>query len=411
MNVENLRNNYPKLIAFMENEGYYPNYVYKVWREIQRILNMADKKAWRSYSDVYEEYAKRLRPSEYLRHKRTFLGIIEHFEVYEQYPDRRRRQKVARRDKYPLLTDEFKAVIDYYCAAEQKRGKKDSTIYTESHNAATFLYTLQEKGVVNLQSITEEAVLSVFVEPDGKLRRGCSYKKNVTAVFKACIPQAPEMFERILAFLPALRTSRKNIQYLLPEETSAIKQVLTDASSPLSLRDRAVGILALYTGLRCCDIAGMKLESVDLENDLIFIGQQKTDIPLELPLTAVVGNAIYDYVTLERPQSKSEYIFISEDRPHKRLKSSSLGNIARRLMAAAGIRQVAGDRVGFHIFRHRVATELLGNGIARPVISQILGHDSPDSLDAYLSTDFVHLKECAISIERFPASGEVFSNE
>jgi hypothetical protein len=45
---------------------------------------------------------------------------------------------------------------------------------------------------------------------------------------------------------------------------------------------------------------------------------------------------------------------------------------------------------------------LLGNGIAQPIISKITGHISPNSLEPYLSSDFVHLKECALSIEQFP---------
>lgn len=408
MNVEKLRERYPELIDFMESEGYYKNYVDKVRREIKRILAGVDKKGWSSYSDVYHEYARKSKSSQYLRHKRTFLGLIEHFEVFGQYPDRRRRQEIVRRDKYHLLTDEFRAVIDYYCAAEKKRGKKDTTIYGESNNAAAFLYTLQEKGFDNLKAITEEAVLSVFVEADGNLHRSYSYKKNVATVFKACIPQDSETFDRILAFFPVLRETRKNIQYLLPEEITALKQTLASENSPLSLRDKAIGILALYTGLRCCDITAMTLDSIDWENDLILISQQKTDVPLELPLTAVTGNAVYDYLTLERPETESKHIIISEHRPYTRLKSGSLTNVSDKIMAAAGIRQAEGDRRGFHILRHRLAAELLGKGIARPVISQILGHISPDSLEAYLSADFVHLKECALSVERFPMSEGVF---
>jgi len=80
-------------------------------------------------------------------------------------------------------------------------------------------------------------------------------------------------------------------------------------------------------------------------------------------------------------------------------------------MKAAGVRQSKGDRKGFHIFRHHLATALLGNGVPQPVISRTLGHTSPASLEAYLSADFLHLKECAINIERFPVSQEVFSHE
>jgi len=76
-------------------------------------------------------------------------------------------------------------------------------------------------------------------------------------------------------------------------------------------------------------------------------------------------------------------------------------------MSVAKIREMAGDRKGFHIFRHHMATALLENGISQPIISRILGHTSPASLDTYLSADFPHLKECALSIERFPLRKEV----
>jgi len=410
MNVQNLKDNHHKLIAFMESEGYFKKYIDNIKREINRILAKADENGWRSYGDVYQEYAGRLKSPQTLRNKRAYLGLIEHFDVYGQYPNGRRRQKIVNRAKYHMLTDEFKAVIDHYCVIEEKRGKKDTTIYGESHNAATFLFALQEKGIKTLQAITEEAVLSVFIRTDGHLRRSCSYKKNVAAVFKACVPKDPETFERILSFLPLLRETRKNIQYLQPEEITALKQVMADENSSLSLRDKAIGMLVMNTGLRCCDIAGMTLASIDWDNDLILIRQQKTEVPLDLPLTATVGNAVYDYLTLERPETECEYIFITERRPYTRLESWSLGNIAKKLFDTASIRQLDGDRQGFHIFRHRLATALLGNGVARPVISQILGHDSPDSLESYLSADFVHLKECALSIEYFAIDEGVFAN-
>jgi len=212
-----------------------------------------------------------------------------------------------------------------------------------------------------------------------------------------------------LAFLPALRETRKNVQYLTPEEIQKVKGTLADGENPL--RDKAIGMLALYTGLRGCDIAGMTLDSIDWDRDLIHIRQQKTEFPLELPLTAVVGNAIYDYLTSERPHTESRYLFVSQNKPYKRLKNGSMGNVAVRIFKAAGIRQLKGDRKGFHIFRHHLATALLGNGIPQPVISRTLGHTSPDSLEAYLSADFPHLKECSINIGCFPVPEEVFSHE
>ena len=411
MNVQNLRDNYPKLISYMETNGYSKIYVDRFKREIKKILLTVNSKQWSCYRDVYLEYTKTSSSPDYLREKCTIIGAIEQFDVHGRYPDGRRRHKLFKRGAYALLSEEFKSIIDHYCEAEKKRGKKGSTIYTESHSASTFFLSLQQKGMDSLDKITEKAVLSIFMSQDETLLRSCSYKKNIAAVLTACIHKYHQTCPKVLAFLPALRETRKNIQYLTSEEIQKVKGVLADDENPLTLRDKAIGMLALYTGLRGCDIAGLTLESIDWDSDLIYIRQQKTEFPLELPLTAVVGNAIYNYLISERPRTESRYIFVLQNKPYERLKSRSIGNVAVKIFKAAGIRQLKGDRKGFHIFRHHLATALLENGVPQPVISRTLGHSSPNSLEPYLSADFVHLKECSISIERFPVPEEVLSHE
>lgn len=77
-------------------------------------------------------------------------------------------------------------------------------------------------------------------------------------------------------------------------------------------------------------------------------------------------------------------------------------------MDRAQIRMNPGDRRGSHLFRHRAATKMAENNIPAPVISATLGHSSPKSLDAYLSADLVHLKECAIDLGDYSIPKEVF---
>jgi integrase len=407
MNVQNLQKNYPQLISYLEVNGYSKRYVAGFNRDIQRIVHQAELKGWESYTDAYLAYVNISRSSSYLREKRTIIGAIEKFEVQGQYPSRCQRHQIQRISSYDLLSAEFKLLIDHYCESEKNKSKKRTTVYTESHNATTFLLALNQKGIHSFKKITESAVLEIFFQ-NGRLCRSCSYKKNVAAVFKVCISFFPEgSCSSILSYLPALRENRKNIQYLAYEEVSRIKAVLTDNNSLVVLRDKAIGLLALYTGLRSCDIAGLTLSDLDWANDRIRIRQQKTDTPLEIPLTATVGNAIYEYLTQERPQSGCQEIFLSRSIPSTRLQSKSLSNIAKKIMTVAKIRTKVGDRKGLHIFRHHLATSLLGNNVSQPVISQILGHTSPASLNAYLSADLPHLKECALSIECFPLRKEV----
>jgi integrase len=117
---------------------------------------------------------------------------------------------------------------------------------------------------------------------------------------------------------------------------------------------------------------------------------------------------VFDYLAKERPTTECAALFLTKNRPYKRL--SRTWRISVAIMAEAGIRQSGGDRKGLHIFRHHLTTALLGNGVPQAVIADALGHTSQTSLEPYLSADITHLRECALSIERFPVSREVFAD-
>ncbi|HEY5536623.1 MAG TPA: tyrosine-type recombinase/integrase [Ignavibacteria bacterium] len=340
---------------------------------------------------------------------RTVIGALEQFDLFGEYPNGRRRHSLLGRGSYHLLNHEYQELIDFYCKTEKERGKKLTTIHSEAMNAASFLYAMQKKGFESLDAFTEDTVLSFFLSDEGELIKSCSYKKNIRAVFKAGISWKERECQKVLCFLPLLREIRKNIQYLTKEEAQKIRDTIDSSSSGVSKRDRAIGMLLLQTGIRGCDIAALKMNSINWTDEKIWIVQQKTEIPLELPLMPIVGNAIYDYVTTERPDSDHSFLFLSETRPFTPLASRSIGSIVAKILRMVGIRQDKGARKGTHIFRHYLASCLMSNGIPQPIISRTLGHTSPDSLEPYLRADFVHLKECALSIEKFSVAEDVFA--
>ena len=392
----------------MESSGYSKDYVDRARREIEHVLQLADSGTVTSYADVHYEYESDSASAGKLARRRGLLYLIEQFDLYGQPPDGTRRPQTIPQGAYHQLCAEYRALIDYFVEAEKKRGKKEVTITHESKVGAMFLLSLQQSGGMTLSDVTEAHVLAFFALPDGSIIH-CSYKKPITAVLKACMPGFP-LCGKLLSYLPVLRPNHRNVQYLIDEEVARVKEVLADTGSVISLRDKAIITIALYTGLRSSDIAGMMMDSIDWNNDLLHIRQQKTEVPLTLPLSEVVGNAIFDYINNERPESEHEYVFISKTRPFGKLTNVAICGIVQKVMKAAEIRQKPGDRQGLHVFRHHVATALLGNGVARPVISSVIGHTSPNSLDPYLSADFPHLKNCAISVERFPVADNVFAS-
>lgn len=74
MNLQNLRDNYPKLISYMETNGYSKTYVDRFKRKIKKILEAIDSQKWLCYTDVYLKYTKTSRSPDYLRNKRTIIG-------------------------------------------------------------------------------------------------------------------------------------------------------------------------------------------------------------------------------------------------------------------------------------------------------------------------------------------------
>ena len=121
-----------------------------------------------------------------------------------------------------------------------------------------------------------------------------------------------------------------------------------------------------------------------------------------------VGNALFEYITEERPDKPDPHVFLWNKPPYMPIDASVSWPVTAHSYKAAGIRQNAGDRRGSHLFRHHVATHLAMKGFSQPIISEILGHEAPESLNHYLSSDIEHLRTCALSVEEFPVAEEVF---
>lgn len=256
-----------------------------------------------------------------------------------------------------------------------------------------------------METVTEEDVLAVF-------RNGLNSRSvlhSLSRFIRDCIPLNTFLFRRIDEYIPVSHKARKTIQYLTTEESNAFQEALEDMNNDLSLKQRAVGTILFYTGMRASDVANLQIDSVDLKKGLLEFIQVKTGEPVKLPLLPTVGNAIYDYCSMERPLSNSPAVFLGKNAPFHTITAGSIGYIVGKIMDRAQIRMNPGDRRGSHIFRHRAATKMAENNIPAPVISATLGHSSPKSLDSYLSADLVHLKECAIDLGDYTIPKEVFA--
>ena len=406
MDLQNLKDKYPLLISYMEAENYSKGYIRSIEKDISWIIKESGHCKWETYDEIYQTYIDKWKNKTTLKHKGRRLSVIKRFDLESKMPDGSK--QCHRPSSYDFLSAEFKRFIDTYRDVVESKSSKP---YHKSirYMTCSFLLDLQNKGMGSFDLITEKSVLEAF-SSNGKICRGYDFKYAIEYALKTCLPfYGDGVCSKIISYLPALPKVNKNVQYLTKAEICRIKTVLEDDFS-ISLKNKAICLLALYTGMRSCDICALTFDDIDWENDSIHIKQQKTGNPLVLPLRAVTGNAIFDYITKERPRSSAKNIFLTVTAPCRRLHSPNLNAICATVMNKAGVRNNPGDRKGIHLFRHYLATSLLGNGVEQPVISSTLGHQSSGSLAPYLSADFSHLKECALSIGCFPVRKEVFQS-
>jgi len=181
-----------------------------------------------------------------------------------------------------------------------------------------------------------------------------------------------------------------------PEEVERILAQV-DRDNAMGKRDYAILLLVSKLGLRISDVRSLCFENIDWAAKTISIIQQKTGVPIDMPLFDDIGWAIIDYMKHGRPQSECKNIFIRHTAPYDGF-NYSLQRMVLKYVQKAGVIVSAEKPVGMHTFRHSVATTMLKNGASYTEIAQALGHANPESAYTYTSVDEEQLRKCALEV-------------
>lgn len=211
-------------------------------------------------------------------------------------------------------------------------------------------------------------------------------------------PELPDLSAAIIC-TPAKR--RRVYEGYSDEDAQKILAVI-DRESVKGKRDFAMVMLAYSTGLRGCDILDLKFENVDWKAHEIRLTQEKTNVPLALPLDTAVGNAIAEYILNGRPKCDSQYIFVRIQRPYTKLRSL-WGIVAEYAHAALGTSRKMN---GPHAFRRGMGKRLLEAGVPSAMICDVLSHASAASLRQYTASSMECLRQCARTLEAIPVMQE-----
>jgi integrase len=272
------------------------------------------------------------------------------------------------------------------------RGLAGETRGSYGRMARGYLVFLEQRGVSDLAGADGGSVLAFLASLRGRwanssMARAASYFRPFLK-----FTGRPDLVAAVN--LARYRRSRPIIEVLGGAEQDRVVAACT--SGQVSERNAAITLLALVTGLRACDIIGLRLADVDWRGATISIVQQKTGNPLTLPLPPLVLGKLADYVLRERPATADEHVFVRVPAPHTRLADhASVHTVITRTFRAAGM---ADASAGTRFLRHSTATGLLRAGVPLPTISAVLGHASEDSSGDYMSTDRERMLQCVLPV-------------
>ncbi|MBV8143049.1 MAG: tyrosine recombinase, partial [Verrucomicrobia bacterium] len=158
---------------------------------------------------------------------------------------------------------------------------------------------------------------------------------------------------------------------------------------PYPMRDRAILELFYACGLRISELAGARLENLNLQERLIRVIGKGSKTRL-VPVGRIACEAVSQYLVQERvrlisPKTGNE-VFLS--RQGKKLTTQRIWQILKEIAALAGLE----TNVYPHLLRHSFATHLLAHGADLRIIQELLGHADIATTQIYTHVDRSRLK-------------------
>jgi site-specific recombinase XerD len=154
---------------------------------------------------------------------------------------------------------------------------------------------------------------------------------------------------------------------------------------PTALRDRAIVLLLVDTGVRASELCGLQIRHLDMENHRVLVmgkGRKERYLPIA-PRTA---QTLWRYLAGRDGDRVTAPLFVTKT--GQPLNKDSLRRLVQRAGERAGIRNVHPHR-----FRHTFSIQFLRNGGNVFALQRMLGHASMEMVNRYLALAQIDLDE------------------
>lgn len=284
----------------------------------------------------------------------------------------------AKKNEMIVSDNSWEADVEMYLARRLISGIKQSSIEQYKHHLVAFFQTVSKP----VKDITEMDVTNYLAYK--RLKHGVNDKslsnieRNINAFFswqtkKGYLDKNPmDAMERV-------HVDKKVFYAFTDEELELIRRACKTA------RDRAIIEVLYSTGCRVSELVNIKIEDVDFKRNEVKIIRGKGGKDRLVYLTEIAEMYLNKYMSTR--EDTSEYLFVSQRKPHGQLSIDAVERIAKRIEKETGVKKVHPHR-----FRRTLATNLINRGMPVQEVQQILGHESLETTMVYCNVAAENVK-------------------
>jgi site-specific recombinase XerD len=273
-------------------------------------------------------------------------------------------------------------------------GFAESTRIYRQRFVRTFLVWLFGTSRVDSSKITPEILVRFVIDQAGDLKpssvgvllsalrsylRFLQYKGESNISLLASVPRPPNWS---LVSLPPGLTNAEIEKFF----------ATFDQSTPVGKRDYAMARCLMDLGLRCHEVASLKLGDIHWHEGIVDLHHNKSRREAQLPLPDRTGRAIVDYLRNGRPATTCRSIFVFHRAPFGcGVANTTVRGAIRRAFSRAGL-----SWTGTHILRHTIATKMVQSGATLKEVADVLRHRDIDTTRIYTKVNLPELKQVAM---------------
>lgn len=245
-----------------------------------------------------------------------------------------------------------------------RRNRRPSTLRLRASAIKLFLDFISKAGKSRIEEITRKDIEGFIEHEQDRGMSPASVHGRLGSVkaFLRFLMEEGAVREEVLSKRLAVKLPESLPRAIDPEDIKALLSVID------KIRNRAIVLMLLRTGMRIGELLALRIHDVDLREQRVLVHEiNKTGMGRVVYFSADAKAALIAW--MEKKDPREDVFFYG--RAHESLTYSAARVMFGRYLKKAGL---LGKRYTLHSLRHTFASELLNAGMRLECLQPLLGH-------------------------------------